>query len=60
MKGDLVSDWHISDEPSLSHHRCICFQIGSTAIIWVAFWDPKRSNWESYKDDLRTNPEIIL
>jgi hypothetical protein len=27
--GDLVSNWHVSDEPSLSDHRYICFQIGN-------------------------------
>jgi hypothetical protein len=27
--GNLVSNWHVSDEPSLSDHNNICFQIGN-------------------------------
>jgi hypothetical protein len=27
--GDLVNNWHVSAEPSLSDHRYICFQIGN-------------------------------
>jgi hypothetical protein len=30
--GNLVSNWHVSDEPSLSDHGYICFQIGNTDI----------------------------
>jgi hypothetical protein len=29
---NLVSNWHVYDEPSLSDHRYMCFQIGDTAI----------------------------
>jgi hypothetical protein len=27
--GNLVRKWHVSEEPSLSYHRHICFQIGN-------------------------------
>jgi hypothetical protein len=30
--GNLVSNWHVSDEPSLSDHRYICIQIGNIYI----------------------------
>jgi hypothetical protein len=53
--GNLVSNWHVSDEPSLSDHRYICFQIGNTDITKVTFRDPKRTNWKSYKDNLKVN-----
>jgi hypothetical protein len=52
--GNLVSNWHVSDEPSLSDHS---FQTGNTATTIVTFRDHKRTNWESYKDHLRLNPE---
>jgi hypothetical protein len=27
--GNLISNWHVSDEPSLSDHRYICFTISN-------------------------------
>jgi hypothetical protein len=57
--GDLVSNWHVSDEPSLSDHRYICFQIGNITTNYVTFRNPKRTKWESYKDGLKGNLEII-
>jgi hypothetical protein len=53
--GNLVSNWHVSDELSLSDHRYICFQIGNIDIAKVTSRDPKRTNWESYKDNLKVN-----
>jgi hypothetical protein len=52
---NVVSNWHVSDEPSFSDHRHICFQIGNIDITRVTFRDPKRTNWESYKDNLKVN-----
>jgi hypothetical protein len=57
--GNLVSNWHISDEPSLSGHRYIRFHTGSTATTRVTFRNSKRTNWESYKDNLKVYLEII-
>jgi hypothetical protein len=57
--GNLVSNWYVSDEPSLSDHRYICFQISNIAVQQVTFRNPRRTNWESYKDDLKGNLEII-
>jgi hypothetical protein len=53
----LVSRWHVSDEPSLSDYRYICFQIDNIAITRVILRDPTRTNWESYKDNLGANLE---
>jgi hypothetical protein len=39
-----VSNWHVSDEPSLSDHRCICFQIGKMSINQVTFSNRRRTN----------------
>jgi hypothetical protein len=57
--GDLVSNWHVSDEPSSSDHRYICFQIGNITKNYVTFRNPKRTKLETYKDDLKENLEII-
>jgi hypothetical protein len=41
--GNLLSNWHVSDDPSLSDHRYICFQIGNIATTRVTFRDSKRT-----------------
>jgi hypothetical protein len=43
---NMVSNRHVSDEPSLSDHRYICFQIGNITTNQVTFRNPKRTNWE--------------
>jgi hypothetical protein len=53
--GDLVSNWHVSDDPSLSDHRHICFQIHNIKVEQSTYRNPKRTNWESYQDDLQVN-----
>ncbi|PNF28303.1 hypothetical protein B7P43_G05453 [Cryptotermes secundus] len=53
--GNLVSNWHVSDEPSLSDHRYICFKISNIRVDQVTYRNPKRTNWESYKDDIKVN-----
>jgi hypothetical protein len=58
--GNLVCNWHESDEPSLSDNRYIYFQRANIAISRVTFKDPKRPNWKSYIDDLRENLETKL
>jgi hypothetical protein len=47
---NLVRNWHVSDEPSLSDHKHILFQIGNIEITRVTFRDPKRTDWKSYED----------
>jgi hypothetical protein len=42
--GNLVRNWCVSDEPSLSDHRYILFQIGKTEVTRVTFRDPKRTD----------------
>jgi hypothetical protein len=55
--GNLVRNWHVSDELSLSDHRYICSQIGNITINQVTFRDPRRTNGESYKENLKVNLE---
>jgi hypothetical protein len=56
---NLVNNWYVSDEPSLSDHRYICFQIGYILINQVTFRNPRRTNRESYKDTLKVNLETL-
>jgi hypothetical protein len=46
---------YTSDEPSLSDHRCILFQIGNAEITRITFCDPKGNEWKSYEEDLIVN-----
>jgi hypothetical protein len=56
---NLVSNWHVSDETSLSDHRYICFELGNISINQVTYRNPRRTNWESYKDDLKGKLETL-
>jgi hypothetical protein len=56
---NLVTNWHVSDDPFLSDHRYICFQISNITKIYVTYKNPKMTKWESYKDDIKGNLEII-
>jgi hypothetical protein len=66
--GNLVSNWHVPEETSLSDHKHIpsflltytYFQTGNIAITRVTFRNSKRTNWESYKHNLRANLVAIL
>jgi hypothetical protein len=57
--GILVRNWHASDEPSLSDHRCILFQIGSVEITKITYRDPKRTDWESHVEELTVNMGVV-
>ncbi|PNF26374.1 hypothetical protein B7P43_G17902 [Cryptotermes secundus] len=41
---NLVSNWHVSDEPSLSDHRYICFKISNITVDQTTYRNPKRTN----------------
>jgi hypothetical protein len=57
---NLVSNWHVPDEPFLSDHRYVCFQIGNMVINQTTFRAPKGTNWESRKIDRKVILETIL
>jgi hypothetical protein len=56
---NLVGNWHVFNEPSLSDHRYTCFQIGNISIDQVNFRNPRRTKWELYKDKLEVNLETL-
>jgi hypothetical protein len=43
---NLMNDFHLSDEPSLSDFRFTCFQKGSFELIEVTVRYPNKMNWE--------------
>ena len=45
LVGNLVSDWHISSEESLSDRRYICFKIKSQVLETVIYRNPKETDW---------------
>jgi hypothetical protein len=51
--GDLVTNWLVSDEISLSDHIYIVFQVGDLAVTRLTYRKPKRTNWESYWEEKR-------
>jgi methionine synthase II (cobalamin-independent) len=57
--GDLVTNWHVCDEISFSHHRYIVFQVGDLEVTRLAYRNPKRTNWESYWEDLKVNVGVV-
>jgi hypothetical protein len=57
--GDLVTNWHVSDEISLSDHRYIVFQVGDLEVIRLTYRNPKTTNWESYREDIKLNLGVV-
>jgi hypothetical protein len=57
--GDLMTNWHVSDEISLSDHRYIEFQVGDLEVTRLTYRNPKRINRESYQEDLKVNLGVV-
>jgi hypothetical protein len=57
--GDLVTNYHIFDEISLSDHRNTVFQVGDLEVTRLTYCNPKRTNWESYREDLKVNLGVV-
>jgi len=51
--GDLVINWHVSNKISLSNHRYTLLQAGDLQVSRLIYSGPKRTNWESYREDLK-------
>ncbi|RLU18695.1 hypothetical protein DMN91_009052 [Ooceraea biroi] len=49
-----VCNWHVSDESSLSDHRYIRFDIDSKHTQCVESRNPRKTNWDKYKNVLET------
>ena len=46
-KGDLLINWYVPDEISLSDHRYITFQVGDLEVTRLAYCNSKTAKWES-------------
>jgi hypothetical protein len=57
--GDLVSNCQVSDDTSLLDHRNILFKAGDLEISSITYRNPKRTNWESYWEDLKVNLGVV-
>jgi hypothetical protein len=57
--GDLVTNWHVSDDISLSDHRYTVFQVGDLEVTRLTYCNPKRTNWESYQEELKVNLGVV-
>jgi hypothetical protein len=57
--GDLMTNWHVSDELSLSDHRYIVFQVGELEVTRFTYCNPKRNSCESYQEDLKANLGVV-
>ena len=51
--GDLMINWHVSNESSLPNHRYILLQEGDLQVSRLIYSGPKRTNWESYREDIK-------
>ncbi len=53
----LISNWHVSGEPSLSDHKHIVFNISNIELSQVLFRNPRRTDWDSFRDELGNSLE---
>jgi len=43
----------------LSDHRYTVFQVGALEVTRPTYKKPKKTNWESYWEDLKVNPGVV-
>ncbi|XP_075990263.1 uncharacterized protein LOC142985905 [Anticarsia gemmatalis] len=59
-----IANWHVSNEISLSDHRYICFNYGTTRVDTTTIRrNPKHTDWVNYSKDLKIllgDPECKL
>lgn len=52
---DKISNWHVSEETSLSDHKHIMFEWSGGDYPRIAFRNPRKTNWEQYAQCLNSN-----
>jgi len=50
--GNLIKDWHVSEEVSCSDHRYIRFTVRGIDRLVKIYRNPRRTDWESFRTDL--------
>jgi ribonuclease HI len=48
----VIEGWCVSDEPSLSDHNYILFQIGGVTVQTEQYRNPRKTDWASFVDSL--------
>jgi hypothetical protein len=56
---NFVSGWHVSEEPSLSDHRQIRFDLDTGCLWSETYRIPKLTNWELFFDRVGTKIESL-
>lgn len=55
---DKISNWHVSEEASLSDHRQIVFDVAAGHLKRETYRDPKDTDWNAFQGHLtRSKPE---
>ncbi|XP_037929185.1 uncharacterized protein LOC119666118 [Teleopsis dalmanni] len=52
---ELVKNWRVSSEPSMSDHRILRFDIEGSPINKKILRNPRKTNWENYTENLKYN-----
>jgi hypothetical protein len=50
--GNLIKEWHVTEEVSCSDHRYIRFTVMGIDQTVKTYRNPRTADWESYKTDL--------
>ncbi len=56
---DQIDSWRVSLEPSFSDHRSIHFSLKGYVPRMVTFRNPRRTNWEQYRNFLKQHIERL-
>ena len=49
---NMISKWQVSDEPSLSDHKYITFEVMSCEVVREGFRNPRNTDWIGFKCSL--------
>jgi len=50
--GNLIKDWHVTEEVRCSDHRYIQFTVMGIDHSVITYRNPRRTDWESFRTDL--------
>ena len=56
---DRIKRWHVSDEPSLSDHRHIRFDVDTAVTMSEPYRNPRNTKWDLYVKDLGMGLERV-
>ncbi|XP_039755951.1 uncharacterized protein LOC120630728 [Pararge aegeria] len=56
---DQVKNWHVSDEPTLSDHRRICYELDLIKTQWIPKRNPRKTNRQKYRELLKNKTDAV-